>query len=229
MVATATRGSALVFVLAVANGCYWSNPPTTPHGHKAAALDSMSTLSVTVNPVQLQSSKVIVLGRFDSVATQPIGGLYDFAEYEISPLIRTYYFGHAHLELFEHVSDALRASGLDVRKDYATTAEPALLEKRVRDLQPFLVRATVQSLQHDQIRSDTDPAADYEAVQLVVDVSVLDVQGAERYRARHTIEARMVYQQDLDVLRILGLKLGERLTRDAGFLRAVAAHRRGAS
>ena len=103
------------------------------------------------------------------------------------------------------------------------------MEKRLRDLQPVLVRATVQSLQHDQIRSDTDPATDHEAVQLIVDVSVLDVQGVERYRARHAVDARVVYQQELDVLRILGLKLGERLTHDAGFLRAIGARRRGES
>jgi hypothetical protein len=229
VVTNAARWLAVAVVLAMACGCYWSNPPTTPHGHKPAAIETLSTLSVTPNPTQLFSPKVIVLGRFDSVTTQPMGGLYDFNDYTISPLIRTYYFGHAQLELFEHVSDALRASGLDVRKDYATTGEPALLEKRVRDLQPVLVRATVQSLQHDQIRTDTDPPADYEAVQVIVDVSVLDVQGVERYRGRHAIEARANYQQELDVLRMVGLKLGERLTRDAAFLRAVGVRPRGAS
>ena len=172
---------------------------------------------------------MIVLSRFDSSATQPIGGLYDFNDYESSPLIRTYYFKHANLELFEHACDALRATGLDVRKDYATTGEASLIERPLRDLQPLVVRTKIIALQHDQVRTDTDPPTDNEVVKLVVDVSVIDAQGASRYQARHAIYGRLTWQEELDVLRMLGLRLGERLARDPAFLRAVEATTRGAS
>ena len=148
---------------------------------------------------------------------------------ESSPLIRTYYFKHANLELFEHACDALRATGLDVRKDYATTGEAALLERPLRQLQPLIVRTHILELQHDQVRTDSDPPTDNEVVKLVVDVSVIDAQGASRYQARHAIYGRLTWQEELDVLRMLGLRLGERLARDPAFLRAVEATTRGAS
>ncbi len=124
---------------------------------------------------------------------------------------------------------ALRASGLDVRKDYATTGDPALIEPPVRALRPLIVRTSVAALQHDQVRADTDPPSDNEVVRLVVDVSVVEADGTQRYTARHAIYGRLTWQQDLDVLRMLGLELGERLTRDPGFLRAIEASPRGAS
>lgn len=214
---------------ALCAGCYWSSPPSSPHGHHPAKVESLPTLTVSPYPVALRSPRVIVLGRFDTRTTQPVGALYDFNDYEASPIIRTYFFRHAHLELFEHVSDALRASGLDVRKDYATTGDPALIEAPVRALRPLIVRTSVAALQHDQVRTDTDPPSDNEVVRLVVDVSVVEADGTQRYQARHAIYGRLTWQEDLDVLRMLGLELGERLAKDAGFLRAIEATPRGAS
>lgn len=225
---TATRIASLLAATLCA-GCYWSSPPSSPHGHHPANVEGLPSLAVSPHPVALRSPRLIVLGRFGTRSIQPIGALYDFNDYEASPLIRTYFFRHAHLELFEHVSDALRASGLDVRKDYATTGDPALLEAPVRSLRPLIVRTSVAALQHDQVRTDTDPPTDNEVVRLVVDVSVVEADGTQRYSARHEIYGRLAWQEDLDVLRMLGLELGERLTRDAGFLRAIEATPRGAS
>ncbi len=221
---------ALLLPALLSAGCYWSHPPTAPHGHHAPKkAEGLPTLTVSPTPLRLRSPRVIVLGRFSTTGVQPIGSLYDYADYEASPLIRTYFFRHAHLELFEHVSDALRASGLDVRKDYATTGEPSLLEGPARALRPVIVRTRIAALQHDQVRTDTDPSTDNEVVRLVVDVSVIEADGTERYSARHAIYGRVTWQEDLDVLRLLGLELGERLTKDAGFLRAIEASPRGVS
>lgn len=223
------RIAALTALGSCAMGCYFSSPPSTPHGNNPLHVEQLPTLTVSPAPAHLASQRVIVLARFDSAATQPIGSLYDFNDYETSPLIRTYYFKHANLELFEHACDALRATGLDVRKDYATTGEAALLERPLRQLQPLIVRTNILELQHDQVRTDSDPPTDNEVVKLVVDVSVIDAQGASRYQARHAIYGRLTFQEDLDVLRMLGLRLGERLTRDPAFLRALEATSRGAS
>lgn len=212
-----------------ASGCYFSSPPSAPHGHNPLHVEQLPTLTVSPSPAQLASPHVIVLGRFDSSATQPIGGLYDFSDYDSSPLQRTYYFKHAHLELFEHACDALRATGLDVRKDYGSTGEPTMLEQPLRRLQPLIVRTTIVAMQHDQVRTDSDPPTDNEVVKLVVDVSVIDSLGTSHYQARHAVYGRLTWQEDLDVLRMLGLKLGERLTRDPAFLNAIGARARGAS
>jgi hypothetical protein len=213
--------------LAGVSGCYFSRTPSAPHGHLPLEPDRLGLITLPAAPAALSSPKVIVLGRFDTAATQPIGGLYDFSDFDTSPLLRTYYFKHAALELFEHTCDALRATGLDVRKDYGTTGEPGLVESETRKLRPTIVRTRIVSLQHDQIRSDSDPPADLELVRLTADVSVLDHQGVSLYQGRHLVEGRMPWREDLDMLRIVGLKLGDRLTRDAGFLSAVGAQPRG--
>lgn len=209
-------------------GCYWSDPPAYPYGHTPNDPAQASPLTLPA-PARLHSPRILLLGRFDTTVTQPIGGLYDWSEYDVSPLFRTYYFKNAHLELFEHTCDALRASGLDVRKDYATTGDPALVEAPLRAKQPLLVRTRVLTLQHDQVRTDTETPIDYEVVKLVADVAVLELGGAQRYVARHAVHGRMDAQDPANVLRMLGLRLGDRLMHDAAFLRAIEAVSGGAS
>jgi hypothetical protein len=215
--------------LVSASGCYFAQAPSTPHGHLASKPDHLAPITLPAAPASLSSPKLILLGRFDSAAIQPIGGLYDFNDYDTSPLVRTHYFKHAALELFEHTCDALRATGLDVRKDYATTGEPALLEADTARMHPVIVRTRIASLQHDQVRTDADRPQDLEVVRLVADVTVVDVQGASLYQTRHEIAGRMPWREDLDMLRVLGLKLGDKLARDPAFLRAVGAQPRGGS
>ncbi len=208
---------------ALLGGCYWSDPPAWPYGDAANDPADAQPLTMPAPPRPLHSPRVIVIGRFDTVATQPIGGLYDWSDYDVSPLFRTYYFKYANLELFEHVTDALRASGLDVRKDYATTGEPALVQGPLRAISPLLVRTRVLTFQHDQVRTDDDTPRDYEVARLVVEVTVDDINGARRYAARQSIHARVHAQDPANMLRMLGLELGTRLLRDPAFLEAIEA------
>jgi hypothetical protein len=227
---TGSLGAALALATALAaTGCYWSSPPTTPHGHAVTDPAAAPELRMTMVPGTLRSARLLVLGRFDTRAVQPIGALYDFDDYSASPLIRTYFFRHGGLELLEHACDAMRASGLHVLKDYATTGEPALLEAPLRAQSPLLVRTRVLALQHDQIRTDTDPPRDYEVVRLEVEVGVYETSGRRRYLGRHEIRGSLRYEEQADVLRHLGLKLGDRLVGDAAFRTAVEARPRGAS
>lgn len=216
-------------LLAACSGCYFAKTPGSPHGHEQLDPDRLALLLPPQPPLALSSSRLIVLGRFEAALTQPVGGLYDRSEFETSPLLRTYYFKHAALELFEHACDALRATGLDVRKDYATTGEPALLERETSRLQPVIVRTQVVKWQHDQVRTDADPPQDFEVIRLVAEVSVVDSQGASLYRGHHEVAGRLAWRENLDALRIAGLMLAASLTRDAAFLRAVGARPRGAS
>jgi len=212
----------------IGSGCYWSDPPSFPYGHASNPPKDATPLTTAQPPPPCHSPRILVLGRFDSVVTQPIGGLYDWSDYQVSPLFRTYYFKHAHLEIFEHTSDALRAAGLDVRKDYGTTGEPGLVEAPLRAKAPLLVRTTILALQHDQVRTDDDPPRDFEVVRLVAEVSVADLQGGVRYREKQSIRARVDARDPANLLRLLGLELGRRLLLDPGFLRAIEAER-GAS
>lgn len=205
-------------------GCYWSNPPSSPHGH--VALDAERAPELTAAPiVPLRSSRVILLGRFDSVATQPIGGMYDLREYHVSPLYRTYFFADAPLELFEHTCDALRATGLDVRKDYATIGEATLVEEPLRAIDPVIVATTILALEDDQIRSDDDPPTDREVARLAVHVEVRDVAGKARYSREHVVYGRAKIAPESDMLRLVGHALGAKLVRDPAFLQAIGAVR----
>lgn len=225
----AARAAAVVLATFGLSGCYFSNPPSAPHGHTPMQVEQLAPLTVSPAPAQLASQRVIVLARFDAATVQPIGGLYDLHDYETSPLLRTYFFKHGPLELFEHACDALRATGLDVRKDYATTGEPALLEAQLRALQPLIVRTRILSLQHDQVRTEGEPPSDNEVLRLVAEVSVVDPRGGTLYQGRHEVTGRLLWQQDSDVLRLLGLAFGERLSRDPAFVSALGARVRGAS
>jgi hypothetical protein len=204
-------------------GCYWSSQPQTPHRTTEIDLASAAVLGLP-QPRALQGSHIVVLGRFDSTAPQPIGGLYDKNEYEVAPLYRTYFFKDGAIEIFEHVADGLRSSGLTVLKDYAGHAEPALVEAPIRAQNPILVTATVTSLQHDQIRAENK--TDFEAGRVVVELRVTDVNGAPKLRKQYVVEGRIAYDGRTELLRLLGWKLAEQLAADPEFVAAVAAQPR---
>ena len=204
-------------------GCYWSSQPQNPHRNVDFDLASMPELKLP-QPRPLQGSRVVVLGRFDSTAPQPIGGLYDKNEYEVAPLYRTYFFKDGPVEIFEHVADGLRSSGLTVLKDYAGHAEPSLIEPQLRAQQPVLVTATVTALQHDQIR-EKGPS-DFEAGKVAIDLKVTDVEGGVRLAKSYVVEGRIPYDGQTELLKLLGWKLAEQLSADPQFLAAIAASAR---
>lgn len=219
----------LPFVRAT-TGCYWSSPPSTPHRSTKIELSTVPALGVP-NPRPIASKRLIVLGRFDSTAPQPIGGLYDKKDYSVSPLIRTYFYKDGAVEVFEHVSDGLRASGLFVLKDYAGHAEPALLEPPLRARDPLLVTGTVTALQHDQIREKAEggETADWEAGRLEIAMEVKDQKGTVRLKKTYLVEGRIPFDDRTELLKLLGWHMAERLSADPEFVKAIEAGPRGAS
>ena len=215
---------AVVFACASgATGCYWSSQPQTPHRLVEMDLTTVPNLAMPV-PRPLVGSRIVVLGRFDSTAPQPVGGLYDRREYEVSPLYRTYFFKDGAVEIFEHVSDGLRASGLIVLKDYAGHAEPSLLEAPVRAKEPILVTATLTALQHDQINENND--AKFEAGRVEIALRVTDSKGAVRLQKTYLVTGRIPYDGSTELLKLLGWKLAEALSADPQFVQAIAAQPR---
>lgn len=219
------RGVWLLALLG-ASGCYWSSPPTNPHGHQGLDPARLAPLKARANPgdagaPRLGSTRLIVFGRLDSVVPQPIGGVYDQVEAGISPLNRTYFLRDAPLEIFEHTTDALRAAGLDVRKDYATTGAATMLEARLRARSPLLLGGQLRALQHDQIR--TEHEGDVEVARMVVQLWVREADGRPLYEREHVIEGKTPHPPPGDMLRLLGVVLAERLDQDAEFRRAVGA------
>lgn len=207
-----------------ASGCYWSSPPTNPHGHAKLDPSKLSPLQTRAEPgsagaPRLVSPRMIVFGRLDSTVTQPVGGVYDQVETSISPLTRTYYFRDVSLEIFEHTTEVLRAAGLDVRKDYATTGAATLLESRLRARSPLLMGGQLRSLQHDQIRTENE--GDVEVARMVVQLWVRDTDGRSLYEREHTVEGKVTHPAKVEVLWLLGAVLAERLDQDAEFRRAL--------
>lgn len=216
---------AVVALLALGTGCYWSSPPSTPHRSVRVDLAAIPAFG-NPSPRKVASKRTIVLGRFDTVAPNPIGGLYDRKDYKVSPLIRTYFYKDGAVEVFEHVSDGLRSAGLAVLKDYVGHAEPALLDEPLRSKQPILVTATVLALQHDQIREkgeDKKESVEWEAARLELAVKVTSETGAPRLNKTYLIEGRVPWNPEFDLLKVLGWTTAERLAQDAEFLRAIEA------
>ena len=217
------RIASLAALALSAGGCAFGHPPIGPHGALDLTGVEAPTLAVPA-PARLRTRRVVVLGRFDSTAVQPIGGLYDEVDPGVSPLYRTYSFPDGALEIFEATSDALRASGLEVLKDYATHAEPALVEAPLRAKDPLLVTATLVALQHDQVRREADPRPrDEEVARVAAHVEVRDLSGAVRFAKDEVVVGRTPARPGADLLRLLGLALGDRLARDPAFQKAVEA------
>jgi hypothetical protein len=215
--------AAILAGAASGTGCYWSSQPQVPH--RLVEFDLSATPNLTMpSPRPLVGSRIVVLGRFDSTAPQPVGGLYDKREYEVAPLYRTYFFKDGAVEIFEHVSDGLRASGLIVLKDYAGHAEPSLLEAPVRAKDPILVSATLTALQHDQINENND--AKFEAGRVEIAVKVTDSKGNVRLTKTYMVSGRINYDGSTELLRLLGWKLAETLSADPAFVQAIAAQPR---
>ena len=208
----------------LATGCYWSSPPSTPHRSVRIELAEIPLFGEP-RPRLLTGKKTIVLGRFDTIAPNPVGGLYDRKDFSVSPLIRTYFYKDGAVEVFEHVSDGLRASGLSVLKDYAGHAEAALLEAPLRAKEPVLVTATVLALQHDQIREKADDgkSAEWEAARLQLAVKVTTHAGVIRLNKRYLIEGRVPWSENFEMLKVLGWKMAEKLSTDAEFVNAIEA------
>lgn len=211
-----------LIAVALLTGCYWSSPPSTPHRSVKLELAAMAPFGNPV-PRPITSKKLIVLGRFDTMAPNPIGGLYDRKDYSVSPLIRTYFYKDGAVEVFEHVSDGLRAAGLAVLKDYAGHAEPSLLEAPLREKQPLLVTATVLGLQHDQLREKSEDGkfAEWEAARLELRVRVSTADGASRLNKIYVVEGRVAYAPDFDVLKAVGWTMAVKLSVDPEFVRAI--------
>lgn len=203
------------------SGCYWSSPPSTPHRSVQIDLAAVPALGAPA-PKPIASKRLIVLGRFDTSAPQPIGGLYDKKDYSVSPLLRTYFYKDGAVEVFEHVSDGLRASGLFVLKDYAGHAEPSLIEAPLRARDPLLVTGTVTALQHDQIREKTEGgSAEWEAGRFELSLKVTDVKGAVRLSKAYLVEGRIPFDDRTELLKLLGWSMAERLAADPEFVKAV--------
>jgi hypothetical protein len=213
------------FALAIAAfgmaGCYWSSPPTQPFPHRVFDVATTPELGEPA-VASLRSPRVIVLGRFQSIGSQPIGGLYDEHDFQASPLYRTYSFPDADIELFEQTCDALRATGLDVRKDYAL-ADGRLLEPRLKAVSPILISTVIVSVQHDQLR--TEAGRDYELARLVAEVTVRDPGRGELLRRRYEVQGKRASVPDADVLGALGRTFGAALAADPDFRRAIEVSR----
>lgn len=212
----------ILLVAALATtGCYWSSPPNAPHRNTKIELANVPQLGAP-SPRPIASKRVIVLGRFDTTAPQPIGGLYDHKDYSVSPLIRTYFYKDGAVEVFEHVSDGLRAAGLFVLKDYAGHAEPALLDPPLRARDPLLVTGTVTALQHDQIREKVEGgSAEWEAARFELALSVKDEKGTVRLQKTYLVEGRIPFDDRTEMLKLLGWTMAEKLSADPEFVKAI--------
>lgn len=216
MIARAAR-LALPFALSMTTGCYWSSQPAGPYRSVALVLRSPAANQEPSRPIA--SPRLIVLGRFDTVAQNPIGGLYDHDDYAVTPLSRTYFFKDGAVVLFEAVAERLRSQGLTVWKDYAGRAEAPMLEPPLRERRPLLVNATVTSLQHDQIRSD----GDFNAALVTIDVRVTETDGTQRLAKTYQVERTRPYDTNADFLRDLGRAVADTLSADDAFRRAIEA------
>jgi hypothetical protein len=198
--------------------------PVSPYNVAPVDFDKLQATPPPVAPRAPEGTPRIVVGMFDSSATNPVGGLYDFTEYSISPLYRTYYFPGLPAQMFELVADALKASGVRASRDYTGNGLLSLQDGTVRDAR--VVTATITRFGHHQLKTDQF-AQGLDAVALEARVMVLDAEGTARYQQDHTVTV-MITAQSTDVLQALATQLVTQLLATSSFVEALGEKTGGA-
>ncbi|HEY3355246.1 MAG TPA: hypothetical protein VGQ83_18480 [Polyangia bacterium] len=216
LLATAAA-AALVGTLA---GC---PAPLHPYGVPDVDFRSVAPSSPPAAPrPQPVSPQPLVLTLWTNEATNPVGGLYDWTSYNVSPLYRTYYHPDIAVPLWEGAFDQLRGLGYRAYKDYSDTGNPALVKGPAQKLGALLLTGRVLRAVHDQVK-ETDAAPGFEAAYVEVDLVLATLTGEVLWRGTKTAQLKVNFDFGADLLDALGRVLGETLHQDPQFQAALAA------
>jgi hypothetical protein len=163
----------------------------------------------------------VVVGMFDSITTNPVGGLYDWGNFHISPLYRTYYFPSLPAQVFESFSESLAQTGMVVMKDYTDNGVLSQLDGTTAGSP--VITATLTRFGHHQMRSKIYPDG-IDATRLETRFLVRGPDGGIRYDQVHGTEA-VTPALGADVLDLLAKRLVIQLVSTPAFLASVGGAR----
>jgi hypothetical protein len=218
------KGARVFLVGLGVSSCYWSKTPSVPYGQPELHWQTVAAGAPPLSrPRPLRSARLIVISRFRSMVTNPVGGLYDFHTQNESPLWRTYHGGDAAVPIFEGFADRLREAGLRALKDYTDHANVALMEPPLRRRDPLVVTATLLALRHDQVRERL--GAEFEAAYASLEVSVRNVQEDRRLDTQRATVVLKVPAGGRNLLQLVGALVADEVAGREPFLRALQAER----
>ena len=212
-------------------GCYFSSkPPRRFYGapQVSFAASPVYTPPSEVRPLVGTPTRLVLMPRWTSLVTNPVGGLYDEAVNADAPLMATFFHRDVALPIWEASARRLRSYGLRIYKDYRDVGNPALLEPAVRKLRPLLLRASVASLAHDQRRRRVDRPGN-EGAWAKVHFDLLDEHGRRLWQQVIVAYCKKRFDSPEDLLAALGNAVTDALLREGSLLRVLAAVSRPAT
>lgn len=205
-------------------GC-WYNPNAAMHAHGLPEIDFRQQEFSPPAPPTSKSQRpqtVVVAAIWTNETTNPVGGLYDYAHYSVTPLFRTYYHPNIAVPIWEGCVDTLKAQGFRAFKDYSDVGNPALVKGPARQAGAVVLRGRLLQALHDQIREDPEQPG-YEAVHAQVALEVVDLQGKRLWHDVKTVTFKRPFHPGNDLLDEVGHALGLRLAKDPSFSQSLAA------
>jgi hypothetical protein len=164
----------------------------------------------------------LLMSLWVNETTNPVGGLYDWTSYHVSPLYRTYYHPDIAVPLWEGAFDELRGLGYRAYKDYSDVGNPALVKGPARQIGALMLTGRVLRAVHDQLK-ESDSAPGFEAGWVEVDFVLATLTGEVLWRGTKAAQLKVSFDFGADLLDALGRALGEALHQDAQFQAALAA------
>jgi hypothetical protein len=233
-------------LVSLTSGCYFSAKPAK-HAYLTARVDFKKRLEhiPSAQPAKAAAAwpKLVVMPLWNSLVTNPVGGLYDDVASSISSLQGTFFHRDVRLPIWEGCVEKLRRYGLRVYKDYGDTGNPPLMRGLLARKNVVFLRATIASFVHDQRRTPkpwdhpsnnqktqkrtTSKAGEqgelrFEATQIVLLVDLIDVRGRVLWRSKVTTYAKKAFHRPIDLLRRLGFAVADALVADRALKTAMS-------
>jgi hypothetical protein len=210
----------------LASGCWW-NPRAPMHPHGIPDIDMRKAAETPPRapeprPRSAAAGRVIVMPIWNNEAPNPVGALYDYHSWRISPIARTFSHPDLSVPIWEGCVDHLRSVGLRAYKDYSDVGNPALVKRPARAAGAVLLTGRLVRALHDQVRED-DGERRFEAGFVEVAFELRDLEGKTLWRGRKTARFKTPYRPGLDLLDALGRDLGRQLAEDGGLSRVLAS------
>ena len=206
-----------------ASGC-WINTKAPRHAYAIPDVDFRRFEDTPMPPPAVRRvvpQRMLVLARWLNESPNPVGGLYDWASYSVTPLKRTFFHPDISVPIWEACAARLRASGFRAYKDYGDSGNAALVKAPATQVNAVILRGRLAKALHDQVRGEDPKRPGVEAAVATVELELVDTRGARLWSGKKTALLKVPHRPGRDLLAALGWRIADQLLGDQAFLAAL--------
>jgi hypothetical protein len=177
---------AVTLVALTCAGC-WINSSAPRHAYALPDVDFRRFQPTPLPPPAHRRAvpqRMLVLPLWQNESPNPVGGLYDWNTYRVTPLQRTFFHPDISVPIWEGCADRLRASGFRAYKDYSDSGNAALVKRPARLAKAVLLRGRLAKALHDQLRDGDPKQPGVEAAVVSVDLELVSLSGVVLWRGK---------------------------------------------